>query len=76
VVGPQRTSRQEVRQVKPKQQYVTPEVRSIDSSEILEALGPAATNGGMSAFDGSGSWGSRDGRYHWRQSDVDPDYDG
>jgi len=62
--------------MKPKQQYVKPEITSIDSSEILEALGPASANGGMSPFDGSGLSGRHGGQYNYRHSDVDPDYDG
>ena len=56
--------------MKKKQKYVKPEVTSIDSSEIVEALGPA------SAYCGISPGTSRDGQYHWSQSDVDPEYDG
>jgi hypothetical protein len=70
VVGPQRTSFQGLHQVKKKQKYVKPEVTSIDSSEIVEALGPA------SAYNGISPGTSRDGQHHWSQSDVDPEYDG
>ena len=48
--------------MKPKKEYVKPEIASIDSSEILAALGPASANGGMSPFTGSGC----EGRHNWR----------
>lgn len=56
--------------MKTKQKYVRPEVTTIDSSEIVEALGPA------SAYCGISPGTSRDGQNHWSQSDVEPDYDG
>jgi len=56
--------------VEKKKEYVKPEVTSIDSSEILEALGPASAHGGMSPGGtcDRGSW--------WPHNDDDNSSDG